>query len=56
MEIYGNGVENDNLNTIITDKKLNENVFLKGVADRNDIVTKYKNSHFLILPMALAKL
>ncbi len=50
LEIYGSGFEKKNLEDIILDKKLNEVVTLKGIANREEMKAIYLQSHFLILP------
>lgn len=50
LEIFGNGVEWQILESYINDNRLNDFVFLKGNKTQNEIKIAYKQSHFLILP------
>ncbi len=50
LEMYGHGAEKANLMHWIQTNQLQNNVFLKGVAHRDEMKTIYKRSHFLLLP------
>ncbi|MEN2415046.1 glycosyltransferase [Flavobacterium mesophilum] len=50
LNLYGNGVEKDNLELYIKANKLDDYIFLKGNQDKNVVLKAYQKSHFVILP------
>lgn len=49
LYIYGEGPEQKKLETLITTRNLNKNVFLEGLADRSVVATKMSKSHAFVL-------
>ncbi|WP_431243021.1 glycosyltransferase family 4 protein [Flavobacterium sp. P21] len=50
LNLYGNGMEKDNLDLYIKENKLGDFIVLQGNQDRETIKKAYQKSHFVILP------
>ncbi|MBF4507115.1 glycosyltransferase [Flavobacterium sp. JLP] len=50
LDLYGEGIERDNLENYILEKKLSDCVFLNGNQSKEVIKNAYQKSHFVILP------
>lgn len=50
LNLYGNGIEKDNLDLYIKEYKLGDFIVLHGNQDRETIKKAYQKSHFVILP------
>lgn len=50
LDLYGNGLEKNNLESYIKENKLEDYIFLRGNQDKNEVLKAYQKSHFVILP------
>lgn len=50
LEIYGDGILKNQLESYIVDNKCEEYINLKGNVTKENMILNYQNSHFLILP------
>ena len=50
LELYGDGIDRENLENYIIKNKLQERVYLKGNQSQNVLKSAYQQSHFVILP------
>ncbi|WPO79481.1 glycosyltransferase [Flavobacterium sp. KACC 22761] len=50
LNLYGDGVEKNNIEIYIKENKLEKNIFLHGNQDKEIVKKAYQKSHFVILP------